>query len=231
MNHNYAVFQNFNDMASANVLIEQLKESNIDFRIVDNSGDLDITFAGNKTHEGLQVLVASEQFDQANALLQSLAEEQIKNVEEDHYLFSFSDSELYEILLKQDEWSAFDLKLAQQILKKRGKNVDNDLIDSLKKQRIEDLEKKQEGNKGYIIAGYIMALIGGFAGLLLVATSAMIGLYLWQFRKTLPDGRKVYVHNHKARNHGLNILVLSLVTFGISYYIMARSAGIWFFDI
>ncbi len=228
MNPNYSVFERFPNREAAAVLTDLFESKDIDYKLVDNSADMDITFAHNMQSE-LQLLVAESDFEKATDLLEKSAERLIKDVDKDHYLFDFSNEELYEILLKQDEWSPFDRKLAQKILKERGQEVDDDLMKSLLKQRINELEKPQEGNKGYIVAGYIMAIIGGFSGLLLVAISVMIGLYLWRFKRTLPDGRKVYLHDKKARTNGMYILILSLATFTFTVLMMAYHGNIWFF--
>jgi hypothetical protein len=34
-------------------------------------------------------------------------------VDKDYYLFAFSDSELIELIRKQDEWGSFDIELAK----------------------------------------------------------------------------------------------------------------------
>ena len=79
----------------------------------------------------------------------------------------FTDEELYDVLLKSDEWNKFDYTLAQKLLSDRGKSIDEELLNSLKKQRLEDLAKPDEGQKPWIIAGYFLALLGGFIGLII----------------------------------------------------------------
>ena len=114
--------------------------------------------------------------------------------------------ELYDILLKSDEWNKFDYSLAQKILRDRGKNIDKELLDSLKKQRLEDLAKPDENQKPWIIAGYVFALLGGFLGLI-------IGYFLWTSKKTLPNGQKVYSYSSNDRKHGKYIFYIALIIF------------------
>ncbi|MEP7095275.1 MAG: hypothetical protein ABI793_14530, partial [Flavobacterium sp.] len=125
----------------------------------------------------------------------------------------FTDDELYEILLKADEWNEFDYKLAQKILTQRGKSVDTELLKALKKQRLDLLTKPEEDQKSSIMAGYIFAILGGFLGIL-------IGYSLWTSKKTLPNGQKVYSYNEKDRVHGKNIFYIGLII--LPFYIIIR---------
>ena len=76
------------------------------------------------------VKVPSDQYAQVHEILNELAAEQVSDVDREHYLFDFTDQELYDILAKPDEWSAFDYQLAQKILQERGKQLDKDFLDS-----------------------------------------------------------------------------------------------------
>ncbi len=128
----------------------------------------------------------------------------INEVDRDYYLFEFTDEELYEILLKSDEWSAFDYSLAQQILTDRGKSIDKNLLNSLKNERLKDLAKPEGNQKPWIIGGYTFAILGGFLGLI-------IGYFLWTSKKTLPNGQKVYSYSVNDRKHGKYIFYISLI--------------------
>lgn len=76
----------------------------------------------------------------------------------------------------------------------------------MKKQRLQELEKPDENQRPWIIAGYIFALLGGFLGII-------IGYFLWTSKKTLPDGRKVYSYNQKDRMQGKYIFFIALIIF------------------
>ena len=124
-------------------------------------------------------------------------------------MFDFTNEELYDILLKSDEWNKFDYILAQKILKEREKPIDEDLIESLKKQRIEELARPEGNQKPWIIAGYLFALLGGFLGII-------IGYFLWTSKKTLPNGQKVYSYSKKDRTQEKYIFFVAIIIFPIS---------------
>ncbi len=144
--------------------------------------------------------------------METQVENLINNVDDDYYLLSFTDDELYDILVKSDEWSEFDYSLSKKLLKERGKSVDDELLKSLKLKRIKELAKPEGNQKGWIIAGYIFAFLGGFLGLI-------IGYFLWTSKKTLPNGQKVFSYYPKDRRNGKYIFYISLIIFPISFLI------------
>jgi len=76
----------------------------------------------------------------------------------------FSDEELYTILIKSDEWGEFDYVLAKKILQSRGKEINEEMIQLHKKQRIEDLAKTDESLPAWIYMGYASSFLGGLFG-------------------------------------------------------------------
>jgi hypothetical protein len=128
----------------------------------------------------------------------------LEHVSPDHYLFQFTDQELYDVLGKPDEWNELDYKLSAKILKDRGKEVDEQTIKKLKQDRINALATPERGGDLWIAIGYVSALCGGFLGI-------FIGWHLSSFKKTLPDGRRVKAYTPSARQHGSIILFIGLV--------------------
>lgn len=185
MTENYAVFKKFSDLSQAQELSSFLKQNKIDCKLVNNSPAVDITFSGNTLQNEVQLLLKQVDFDNANKLLEKQAENLLEQMDQDHYLFDFTNEELFDLIMKPDEWGAFDYKLAQKILKDRGQTVNDDLIRTLKKQRIADLAKPEQGQRPWIYIGYFLSILGGIMGI-------FIGWYLWTYKKTLPNGQKVY---------------------------------------
>ncbi|GAB4030349.1 hypothetical protein [Spirosoma jeollabukense] len=158
------------------------------------------------------VKVPSDKYAQVHEILNELAAEQMSDVDRGHYLFDFSDQELYDILAKPDEWSAFDYQLAQKILQERGKQIDKAFLASLRKARIETIAKPEEEHRGTIWIGYLSALLGGVIGI-------AIGWNMVSSRKTLPTGEQVYTYQKSDRKHGVRILLLGIVMFIVTIYL------------
>ncbi len=207
MSETYSIFRTFSNIEQVTELQNALTENDIKTIIDDNSPPVDVTFTGGGAiNHKIEVRIKPSDFKKAEKILEQLAKQNLNDIDPDYYLFDFSDEELYDILLRSDEWNKFDYTLAQKLLKDRGKNVDEALLKALKKQRLEELAKPDENQRPWIIAGYVFAILGGFLGL-------VIGYFLWTSKKTLPNGQKVYSYMAKDRRHGKYIFYIALIIF------------------
>ena len=204
MNKQYSIFRKFSSLEQVKELESMLNENGIESIIANNASSIDSTFGSNSLNNQIEIRIKQSDFEKAELLMEKKAEDLINQIDKDYYLFDFTDEELYEILLKSDEWNTFDYTLAQKILKQRGKSVDKELLNSLKNGRLKDLAKPEGNQKPWIIAGYIFSLLGGFLGLI-------IGYFLWTSRKTLPNGQKVYSYSANDRKHGKYIFYIGLI--------------------
>ncbi len=201
----YTVYKRFNDPGLAREYFDVLQEQGIACQLTDNSPSIDITFSGNTYQNQTELKVKQVDFKKADEILESKAQEDIADVEKEYYLFEFSDEELYDVLLKKDEWNPFDYSLAQKILSDQGHSVDAAMLDALNKQRVDDLSAPDIGQKPWIYFGYFVALLGGLLGLL-------IGWYLWNSKKTLPDGQRVHSYRKEDQVHGRNIFLIGVLS-------------------
>jgi hypothetical protein len=204
-NH-FLTYQTFNDKFLLAELTELFRSNGIEFLLEDISASFDPSFANNELDKEFRVKLRKQDFEQADKLLLDISAKQLQDVEEDHYLFDFSDEELMEVLTKSDEWSKLDYLLARKILEDRGREVNDDLIEELKKQRIEELAKPEPSQGAWVMAGYIFALLGGLLGV-------FIGWHLGSHKKTLPNGERAYGYSIEDRKHGNRIFVLGMVSF------------------
>jgi hypothetical protein len=204
MKENYSIFRKFPTLEQASELKDLLNENGIESILTYNVPPVDVTFSGNTLQKEIEIRIKQADFKKAEEILEKNAEELIDQIDTDYYLFEFTDEELYEVLLKSDEWNAFDYTLAQKILKQRGKSVDKELLNSLKNERLKDLAKPEGNQQPWIIGGYVFSILGGFLGL-------MIGYFLWTSKKTLPNGQKVYSYAENDRKHGKYIFYIGLI--------------------
>jgi ATP-dependent Zn protease len=150
------------------------------------------------------VKVPSDKFAQVFEILNDIASKEVFDVDKTHYLFDFTDQELYDILAKPDEWSAFDYQLSQRILKERGKQIDKEFLNSLRKTRIEDLAKPEEKQTNNVWVGYLFSLLGGLIGI-------AIGWNMMSSKKKLPNGEEIFSYQENDRKHGKRIMILGIV--------------------
>jgi len=197
-------FQKFNSVEEAEELISTLKENGVIVQVEDASPPVDITFSGNTLQNEIRIKIMQSDFETANQILEKQAEQLADEFSEDHYLYEFTDDELIEIIEKPDEWCKEDYLLSQKILNDRGQEISREKVEELRQKRIEDLRKPEKGHTGWLIFGFISALLGGLFGV-------FIGWYHWTFKKTDPTGQRVYAYDPMTRKRGQQIFWLGLV--------------------
>jgi hypothetical protein len=195
-------FQSFFTIDEAQEFATFLKEEGID-SIIEKDATLDSIIAGESSDKKFHLKIQASDFGKVDLILENYAEKSLNHVGDDHYLFSFTNEELFEILKKPDEWSKQDFLLAKQILKQRGNEVSDEFTDKLKQKRLENLSQPEKGMNIWVVAGYISSLFGGLFGIL-------IGSALSSAKKTLPDGQIIYLFDEQSRTHGKVIMKLGI---------------------
>jgi hypothetical protein len=203
MQDKYLTYKKFPDAREAKALQQFLIENGIECLFADTSSQIGSAIAGDLNKE-YEVQLKPERFEAADKLLEEQAKNMIGSLPEDYYLLSFTDEELYDVVLKHDEWSEFDYVLARKLLTERGRAIDENELKSLRHQRIEVLAKPESRQKGWVIAGYIMALLGGLGGII-------TGYVLWTSTKTLPNGTVVPMYSEPDRMHGKMIVIFGII--------------------
>ena len=198
------MFQKFNSESQAIDFGSLLNENKIEFLIENISINFDPILSNNEFGKEYCVKIKKDDFEKANEILREKAKTEINEVRDDYYLLSFSDEELIDVIEKSDEWNKFDVELAQKLLKERGNEITNEQINELKKQRIVELSKPEKGQNIYIIIGYVCAILGGLLGI-------FIGWHLLTYKKTLPNGNRIYAYSKNDRKQGNRILILGAV--------------------
>ncbi len=204
MDKEFLTFQKFYDKDDALAFAELLRENNITCLIDDNSMVFEGTFAYNPLDKEFIIKLQKKDFEKADDILLQISSTELDEVAPDYYLLSFTDQKLMEILMNNDAWSRFDFLLAQKILKQRGKEVNPDIISLLKNQRIQELAKPEPSQKGMLSAGYIFAVLGSLFGI-------FIAWHLLTYKKTLPNGERVYVYSETDRKNARIMLIIAIV--------------------
>ncbi len=213
MEENFVTYRKFIFKDDALDLIEILKENNIDYVLDDNSSRLDSSFGNDDNTKQFVLKIEKENFKRVEELEEKSISKSLDNVDKNYYLFESSDEDLIEIVLKKEEWNKFDYLLAQKILKERGKEINQDLIKAINKRRVEDLKTEEASPKWLIFIGYLFSILGGFIGI-------FIGLYLMNYKKTLPNGETIYGFGKEDRNSGKNVFICSIM--GIIFWLVVR---------
>jgi hypothetical protein len=203
MNNELICYQKFNTTAEAEVFIEVLQKNNILFKIVHNPPLMDKILIGEYYEPPVELHITPYEFERVDKLLLSDLKINLNEADKDYYLLSFSNQELIEVIQKPDEWSKYDYLLAKAILEKQNLKISDEQIQLFNKERLYELSIPEKEGRYRIFFGYVFSILGGFIGV-------MIGYALWNSRKVLPNGRKMYVYNENSRYHGKAIFFIGL---------------------
>lgn len=201
----FLLFQRFISREAAQDVVALLAANGIEGQVKDERPLTDGVFTF-QNHPTTLLLLRGSDFGPARELLRRATESQVAAVPDDHYLFTFTDPELWQILVKPDEWSALDMALAQRILRERDYDVSPATVAAMAARRTDALAEPQDVTAGWLVAGYGFSALGGLIGILL-------GWYLSTHLTTLPDGRQVPAYSAHSRFHGRVMLVMGAVVF------------------
>jgi len=194
-------YRRFDTMQIAQEFIEKLNESGIIFELDEYPKETGTLFY-NLSENGIQINLCQDDFDKANSI--TLQDNELNGINEDYYLYDFSDEELIEVLVKPYEWGEIDRTLAPKILIQRGYNLEDLDIEQKKEDYIQALAQPQKESLLLIIVGYGFAIVGGLLGL-------AIGWGLDNMKTSLPNGKQVYTYTEKCRKHGMRIFKLGVI--------------------
>jgi hypothetical protein len=218
MEPQFFTFRRFNEPALAKMLTAVLDENDIEYEVEDNSVVPNpLVTPGDELGKEYCIKLQQQNFDKVNALVLAAEEQAINEVEDDYYLFSFSDEELKDIVANADEWNAFDFALARKILKDRGIDISAAEIEKFRQYKLDALKKPDEPQTFWIVAGYFFAFFGTILGL-------FIGWFLSTHKKTLPNGERIYGYSESDRKHGRRIFRLSAILLSIAFILRILTA-------
>ena len=196
-------FQRFPTEVEAVVLAGQLNDGGIEARVHANVHSINASIIG-QPEEDFHVMVEHADVERAHALVDRQAREDARTASADHPLFAFTDEELLEVLAHPDDWTRFDVRLAQRLLDERGIPVHDAVLDRFREERINAMRAPEGGQFPFVVLGYVIALFGGLLGI-------TIGWYLNASHRTLPNGDRVPVFSESDRRDGRRIVILGSV--------------------
>jgi hypothetical protein len=215
MEEELLTFQKFKDPEVAKEFEEKLSAAGIFYQTETEDKFFDPSFTTNSIKNNINIRIRPADFNTANKVLDDYYRSQVEQVAPDHYLFSFTDTELMEILHKPDEWGHLDYQLARSILEKKGKPVNAERLEIFKQQRKKELARPETSNHWIVLLGYFAFAISPFlkpmvsvAGFFL---AIIIGWILYSGKKTLPDGESVYIYTDSGRKQGRILMVVGAV--------------------
>lgn len=137
----------------ANEIVLLLLHGGIRSKIIKESFSPASTFSGGSLSSNYEILIQETGAENARLFL--------SDVDPNHYLFSFTDQELQDVLVKNHEWSELDVLLSEKILEDRRIAIDKKKIQEENFTTILDLSQPKKGILFWIVIGYLFAFLGG----------------------------------------------------------------------
>jgi hypothetical protein len=204
MEKEFLIYKSFTDADVAAEVADTLNQNGIHFQIENTSSPIDPLLIGSSLSADIRLKLYSEDFSRADKVLNDFYARQIQSVPADYYLYDFSNDELLEILQKPDEWGTLDYSLAPEILRQRGVDTTENQLLEFKSNRLKEVAQTEKLGRSWILLGYFIAFV--FSPLGVFFASAIL-----TFKKTLPDGDKVFSYHPDDRWHGKRILIISVL--------------------
>jgi hypothetical protein len=199
-----SVFKVFYDREEAESFARLLDEQGIKNEVSQLRTILDKSIIGDNTQGEVYVKINGYDFPKANTVIDEYINLNLKNIDPDYYLYEFTDDELQDIVAKADEWSNQDVIIAKKILSQRGHILTDKEVHDKTAKRLRQLAAPEGEKKHRILIGYLLSIFFCLYGI-------FYGLMLYNAKKLLPNGQRVYTYNERVRNHGVIITVISLL--------------------
>jgi hypothetical protein len=206
MSDTLLTYQQFYHEDQARDVAATLQQHQLHAELVDYKSLYNRVYLQEPVEPTIVLKIRAADFSRANKIMAVYYDKLLQDIDPGYYLFGFTNAELLEIVHKPHEWSILDQQLAKKLLNERGIELTAATAAAKEQQHIEKLARQEPVGPGWLLTGYAMAILGGFIGI-------FFGLALYCGKKTLPDGRRMYVYNKADRGHGLRIILLSLVAF------------------
>jgi len=124
-------YHTFSNLEEASNLIEILDKNQIQFEINDSTLHFDVVpLSANPMENGVVIKIRAEDKERVDKIFQIDTE---KDFIFDHYLLSFSDNDILDVIVNPEEWTEEEIELAKKISKQRNLKPTAEQVKSLRK--------------------------------------------------------------------------------------------------
>ncbi len=208
----FIVFKRFRNQQEAAATIQILQNNHV---LYEYDGFTDDRYfqieIGAASSKGCFIKILPSSFEKARKLLLNEAQNAIKDIPEDYYLYAFSAKELVEVIQKPQDWSELDYELAKYLLAEQG-------IEISAEQEYDILVQRDKERTTPISASWQMIVIGFL--LIPLLYGAVIGWEIATAEKVLSNGQKIPVYNEQSRIIGKVLVAAPLLIIFVSIFMM-----------
>lgn len=218
MTNQLAAYSKFYSPDNAQYLIELLQQHHISYSLDHEVNQLDKIYIGDAVEAMYVLNIPPERFKDVNNLLAEMAITDMAQPGFEHYMNSYSNEELNDIINNPADWSAYDLQVAATLL-----SIREDIAVTVPETTAEEF-KPAKLDTIWIVVGYLACFAGITTYVFLGIMGFFAGFAIRQAKHRLKNGEKVNTYTETDRRHGLFMMILSFVFMlaGILLFIFRR---------
>jgi len=228
----FEVYEKFHSDADAKPLIALLKSNRILHEVEVPKQLVDTIIVGEAMAFAPKVFVKlrPQDFQRVNQLME---EDMLRLIQEgkidlkQHFLYEFTNTELWDVIGKPDEWNFDTMVIAKYLLESRGVEVSAAQLNFMKEDRLLKIRKPRKGNDVWMIVLVFLSLQVFSSNIIgwIMPTMICVGMayYYWKDVTIDPNGNKFYTFDLKTRNRGEAILIFAIL--------VRMAALVWFFGV
>jgi hypothetical protein len=204
----FSTYSRFQTKEEAEKFAAALQQAGISSKVEAEKNILDKILVGETLDLLFAVKMASQDFEKAKTVEESIAEKELENINADYYLFSFSNAELIDVVTNKDEWNGFDIALAKKLLLERQVAYN---ADATKAKKITYKPLRLEPI--WLFVEYLLTVYFTMAGI-------VIGVSTFYAYKTLTTGERVRMYDDYTRNHAKLITIIGVFRIILFLYLI-----------
>jgi len=128
-------YEKFTDKIDAEEFILLLKENNIPYET--DETEMKFRLVENPEADNVVVKIKESDISKVNLLYRIKENEEYENYK-NHFLYTFSDEDIIDVVVNQSDWSSLEIRIANRIAKERDLKFTPDLVKSLRKDKNPD---------------------------------------------------------------------------------------------
>lgn len=110
------IYATFTDKEQATILLVLLQKANIDYELEETSTLLISLGSGGPIFDRIKIKIKASDIERVDSLI----EQDNETTSVDHYLYTFSDEDLLDVLKNRDDWTQEEVEIANKIINERG---------------------------------------------------------------------------------------------------------------
>lgn len=201
----FVVYRSYNNLFEAEGFSAFLNQNNINNYLMVGASTTDPLFINEERYNTFQLLIAPENLEKIEDLIEMNFEELFPKIPKDYYLLEFDEEELKQILKEKYKWNIQDYCYAKRLLKYKGIVYTENELSNFNKQNYYEIKGPKSLKCKYVAIGYLLAVFIPFWGV-------YWGYEIFRMKKELPDKKLVSYYNDDAKFHAFLMIALSVLS-------------------